>query len=70
MTTLWTDMKLFEGIGENAVEESIWQAGQMMPDYGYDAIAVGDPERQLCPQDTVRVHDRHKAWLTSERARP
>lgn len=69
MTTLWTDMRLFEGIGENAVEDSIWQAGQMMPDYGYDAIAVGDPERQLCPEDTVRVHDRHKAWLTSELAR-
>jgi len=70
MTTLWTDMRLFEGIGEDAVEESIWQAGQMMPDYGYDAIMVGDPERQLCPSDTVEVHERQKAWLTSELARP
>lgn len=70
MTTLWTDMRLFEGIGEDAIEESIWQASQMMPDYGYDAIMVGDPERQLCPEDTAEVHEKQKTWLTSELARP
>ena len=69
-TTLWTDMRLIESIREDAVEGSIWQASQMMPDYGYDAIMVGDPERQLCPEDTVAVHEKQKAWLTSELARP
>lgn len=69
MTTLWTDLRLFEAEGEAAVEDSIWNA-KMMPDYGYGAILVGDPERELEPEDTVAVHERQKSWLISELAKP
>lgn len=69
MATLWTDLRLFEAEGEAAVEDSIWNA-KMMPDYGYGAILVGDPERELEPEDTVTVHERQKSWLISELAKP
>lgn len=69
MTTLWTDMRLFEAEGEVAVEDSFWNA-RMMPDYGYGAILIGDPERELEPEDTVAVHERQKTWLISELAKP
>lgn len=69
MTTLWTDMRLFEAEGEAAVEDSLWNA-RMMPDYGYGAILIGDPERELEPEDTVAVHERQKSWLISELAKP
>lgn len=69
MTTLWTDLRLFEAEGEAAVEDSIWNA-KMMPDYGYGAILVGDPERELEPEDTVAVHERQKSWLISKLAKP
>lgn len=69
MTTLWTDLRLFEAEGEAAVENSIWNA-RMMPDYGYGAILVGDPERELEPEDTVAVHEQQKSWLISELAKP
>ena len=69
MTTLWTDLRLFEAEGEAAVEDSIWHA-KMMPDYGYGAISVGDPERELEPEDTVVVHERQKSWLISELVKP
>lgn len=69
MATLWTDLRLFEAEGEAAVEDSIWNA-KMMPDYGYGAILVGDPERELEPEDTVVVHEQQKSWLISELAKP
>lgn len=74
MTTLWTDMRLFEAEGEAAVEESIRHAGLRMPDYaaayGWTGILIGDPERALRPEDTVAVHERQKSWLISELAKP
>lgn len=69
MTTLWTDLRLFEAEGEAAVEDSIWNA-RMMPDYGYGAIMIGAPERELEPEDTIAVHERQKSWLISELAKP
>lgn len=69
MTTLWTDLRLFEAEGEAAVEDLLWSA-RMMPDYGYGAILIGDPERELQPEDTVAVHERQKSWLISELAKP
>jgi predicted phosphohydrolase len=70
MTTLWTDMLLYEAEGEGAVADSIWHARQMMPDYGYGVITVGAPERLLLPNDTIATHRKQRAWLTSELARP
>lgn len=70
MTTLWTDMRLFETEGEAAVEDSLWNAQMMMPDYGYNAIMSGNPERPLTPEDTVAVHLHQKSWLVSELAQP
>ena len=70
MTTLWTDMRLFEMNGEAAVEEAMWNAQSMMPDYGYGAIVVGDPETPLMPKHTVSVHKEQKAWLVAELERP
>jgi 3',5'-cyclic AMP phosphodiesterase CpdA len=70
MTTLWTDMRLLEAGRQNAVEDTLWNARQMMPDYGYGAITVDDPDRPLRPEDTIAVHERQKAWLVSELARP
>jgi len=70
MTTLWTDMRLYEAEGEGAVTDAIWHARQMMPDYGYGVITVGDPERLLVPDDTIATHRKQRAWLTSEMARP
>ncbi|MBJ2152679.1 metallophosphoesterase [Paracoccus sp. IB05] len=69
MATLWTDMRLFDAEGEAAVEDSLWNA-RMMPDYGYGAILIGDPERGLEPEDTIAVHERQKSWLISELAKP
>lgn len=69
MTTLWTDMRLFAANSDRAVEDSIWQA-QMMPDYEDGVIMVGDPERQLRPEDTAAAHERQRAWLVSELAVP
>lgn len=69
MTTLWTDMRLFEAEGGAAVEDSLWNA-RMMPDYGYGTILTGAPERELEPEDTVAVHERQKSWLISELAKP
>lgn len=69
MTTLWTDMRLFEAKGEAAVEASIWNA-RMMPDYGYGTIMIGAPEREIEPEDTIAVHERQKFWLISELAKP
>ena len=71
MTTLWTDMRLFaEEFGEEGVRQSLWRARQMMPDYGYRSIVVGWPERPLRPLHTVAVHERQRAWLETELARP
>lgn len=70
MTTLWTDMRLFEAEDDEAVNDSIWRARQMMPDYGYGVITVGDPERPLRPEDTIRVHKKQRVWLTSELSKP
>lgn len=70
MTTLWTDMRLFEAEGEDAVGNSIWHARQMMPDYGYGVITVGAPERQLLPEDTIATHRKQKAWLMAELSKP
>lgn len=67
MTTLWTDMRLFEEFGEIRVEESIWNA-VMMPDYG--AIEIGEFGLPITPQDTVDVHTRQRAWLVSQLAEP
>ena len=69
MTTLWTDMRLFEMNGEDAVEQSMWDAQVMMPDYGFGAILVDDPEIPLLPEHTVALHMKQKAWLTAELAR-
>lgn len=69
MTTLWTDLRLFEAEGEAAVEDSLWNA-RMMPDYGYGAILIGDPEREIEPEDTVAVHEHQKSWLIAELAKP
>lgn len=69
MATLWTDMRLFEAEGEAAVEDSLWNA-QMMPDYGYGAILIGDPEQGLEPEDTIAIHERQKSWLISELVKP
>lgn len=70
MTTLWTDMRLYEAEGEEAVADSIWHARQMMPDYGYGVITVGDAERPLLPEDTIALHRKQRDWLMSELARP
>lgn len=69
MTTLWTDMRLFEGDGEEAVEASIWNA-VMMPDYGHGAIMIGEYEMPVTPRDTIAVHLRQRAWLSAELAEP
>ena len=69
MTTLWADLRLFEDYDGHSVKDTIWQA-RMMPDYGYGAILVGNPERELEPEDTVAVHDLQKCWLISELAKP
>lgn len=74
MTTLWTDMRLFSAEGEPAVENSLWHARQMMPDYetacGYGGIVIGESARSLQPEDTVSVHEKQKAWLLAELERP
>ena len=70
MTTLWTDLRLLDGDRQNAVEDTLWNARQMMPDYGYGAITAADPDRPLRPEDTIAVHESQKAWLVSELARP
>lgn len=72
MTTLWTDMRLFEANGPDAVSHSVWAARQMMPDYGYGVIMTGDPEREITirPRDTIALHERQKTWLISKLARP
>lgn len=69
MTTLWTDMRLFEDYGENAIADSLWQAN-MMPDYAADAITFGKPEKSLRLKDTVALHREQLYWLTSMLARP
>jgi predicted phosphodiesterase len=69
MTTLWTDMRLFAAAGDAAVAEALWNA-RKMPDYGYGSIVIGSPERELKPQDTVRVHQTQLGWLTAELAQP
>ncbi len=69
MTTLWTDLELFASHGDQAVAHTLWQA-QMMPDYEEDVIMVGDPERQLRPEDTVAAHEQQLSWLISELAAP
>lgn len=69
MTTLWTDMRLFEDSDGHSVENSIWQA-QMMPDYGDGVITVTEEEWPLRPEDTIAVHDEQRAWLMSELRRP
>lgn len=70
MTTLWTDMQLYEVQGEEAVADSIWRARQMMPDYDHGMITVGEPERLLYPEDTIATHHMQRRWLMSELARP
>jgi predicted phosphohydrolase len=69
MATLWTDMNLFGENGKDAVAVSQLDARNMMPDYADYAITVGNPERQLHPNDTIAVHQKHKAWLLSELSR-
>ena len=74
MTTLWTDMRLFSAEGKLAVDNSLWHARQMMPDYemacGYGGIVIGEPVRSLQPEDSVLVHEKQKAWLLAELERP
>lgn len=70
MTTLWTDMRLQEAEGEEAVQHGLWYARQMMPDYAYGTITIGNPERTLRPKDTIVLHHRQKEWLLMELARP
>ena len=53
MTTLWTDLRLFEDYDGHSVEDSIWHA-QMMPDYG-EVITVTEEEWPLRPEDTIVV---------------
>lgn len=69
MTTLWTDMRLLEDGPRNAMEDTLWNARQMMPDYSSGAITVDEPDRPLHPEDTIAVHESQKAWLVSELAR-
>lgn len=68
-TTLWTDLQLFGAGGTRVFEDTLWQA-QMMPDYGAGAIAFGNPQRRLSPDDTTRVHAAQKAWLMGELSIP
>ena len=71
MATLWTDMRLFEAErGEASVRDAMWQARQMMPDYGQGSIVIGSPERELRPKDTIAIHECQKSWLTSQLAKP
>ncbi len=71
MTTLWTDMRLYEAErGEASVQEVMRQARQVMPDYGYGNIVIGAPERELRPKDTIALHEHQKSWLISELAKP
>lgn len=74
LTTLWTDMRLGAAGDPAAVGESIRHAGQRMPDYaaayGWSGIMIGEPERELRPQDTIAVHERQKNWLVVGLARP
>lgn len=69
MTTLWTDLRLFEWYGEAAVADTLWHA-RAMPDYGYGVITVGNSEQLIRPEDTVSKHEQQKAWLVRELARP
>lgn len=69
MATLWTDMRLFAIDRDDAIAEALWNA-RKMPDYGPGAIVTGDPERELKPRDTARVHRQHLRWLTAELSRP
>ena len=68
--TLWTDLRLFQSRGEEAVAESLRQARQGMPDYVPGRIMTGRPERGLRPEDSAAIHRTQKAWLTAELAQP
>lgn len=70
MTTLWTDMLLFDSEGDAAVERSLWNAEVMMPDYGYRGIMNGEDNLPALPEDTISVHMRQRAWLSAELERP
>lgn len=64
MTTLWTDMRLFEAtLGAQAPQEAMAVARDLMPDYGEGGIMIGAPARRLQPEDTVAVHERQMQWL-------
>lgn len=60
MTTLWTDMRLFSAEGEPAVENSLWHARQMMPDY----------EPAYAPAATITISLlAHSKWMGKEMPR-
>ena len=70
MTTLWTDMLLFDADGDAFDQRSLWHARVMMPDYGYGGIMIGEDNLPALPEDTVSVHMRQRAWLSAELERP
>ena len=61
MATLWTDFQLYAEHGHDPFENTLMGAVSM-PDYVPGVIAAGNPERALHPEDTIAVHEQHKAW--------
>lgn len=70
MTTLWTDMLLFDADGDAFDQKSLWHARVMMPDYGHGGIMIGEDNLPVLPEHTVSVHMRQRAWLSAELERP
>ena len=70
MTTLWTDMLLFDADGDAFDQKSLWHASVMMPDYGHGGIMIGEDNLPALPEHTVSVHMRQRAWLSAELERP
>ncbi len=58
-TTLWTDFRLF---GEGEAWFARQQAQALMEDF--HSIRIGG--RKFTPEDSVRIHEASKAWLTGE----
>lgn len=62
--TLWTDFALH---GDQA--QGMAMARRRMNDYRYIRMA-GNGYGRLDPRETVRIHDRHRDWLTARLAEP
>jgi predicted phosphodiesterase len=64
--TLWTDFSLF---GPDCKFRVVSQSHQQMTDYQRIKVAA-QGYKKLQPQDTARLHEKHKTWLKSKLEQP